>query len=437
MGIFRKYDIRGVYGKDLDENVMQKIGAGFSGVSSDSRLIIATDFRMSSPSLKNAFLNGVSGKHVIDIGCVPISIALHAAWKRKAALAYVTASHLGKENNGIKFYHSNAVGFSEDEILEIGSMCDGVCYVPADVEAVDTSEVVDDYVDFISSQLKLERPLSVVMDFGNAATCVGVKELFSAVGFEVDSIFDEPDGNFPNRSSDPISDDLATLRETASEYDFGIAFDGDGDRVVIVDDKRRKLTSEQMSFVILNELLAEKEGDVAANVECSMLIDEIARKFGRKVIRFVVGHPFLSKVMLEKKPAYGIEISGHGAIPSIAPFNDSVILGLYFGYALSKQRLRLSEIVDSMPRFFTVRKNYECADARKFAAVDELKKRFSKEYSDVDTMDGVRVNMKEGWVLTRASNTEAKIRVTAEAKSEEGASKLMERFGDALEELIF
>ncbi|MBI2583538.1 MAG: hypothetical protein HYW25_02625 [Candidatus Aenigmarchaeota archaeon] len=435
MGIFRRYDIRGVYKKDLDEGIMRKIGTGFSRVAKDKKVVISQDTRLSSLSLKNAFVSGMSGKKLIDAGILPISAALFAAWKNNAALAYVTASHLPKEWNGIKFYHSSMLGFSAEEVQEIGKLCQkNTSGSRCDKSIV--SNVDEDYAEFLSSKINAERPLRVLIDCGNGATSVGVKNVFEKAGFSVDAMFDVPDGNFPNRPSDPLTDELAALKSKVYDYDFGLAFDGDGDRVMVVDDKGRKLTCEQMGYISLHELLNERKGDVAANVECSMLIDMAAKKFGRNVIRFPVGHTFLSQTVQRHKVAYGTEINGHGAIPHLAPFNDSVAMALYFGYALSKQNKKLSEIVNKIPALHILRKYFECPDDKKFAVIENLKKNLKKVHKDVDTMDGVRVNLGDSWVLIRASNTEPTVRMHAEAKTKVKAQKLIEEFGAAVEKEI-
>ena len=436
MSIFRKYDIRGTYGKDLTENIMRRIGNGFSTVSKENQVVVGMDTRTSSPSLKKAFLSGLKNKHVIDIGMLPISAALFAAWKERAVLAYITASHLEKEHNGVKFYHSNTIGFSEKEIQDIDRLGKDEKGDGVEITTRSPGDILESYINHYKNQIKLDRKIHVLIDCGNGATSIGIHKLFTELGFDCDVINDEPDGEFPSRSPDPISDSLDGLKSMVSNYDFGIAFDGDGDRVVIVDDKGRKLNSEQMSYVILDRLLQDVGGDVAANVECNILINKIAEKHGRKVVRFPVGHTFLSETVFRYNAAYGIETSGHGSIPSFSPFNDSILLGLYFGYALSTKQSSLSEIVDSMPHVASVKMNIPCPDGVKFLAMDKLKQTLEREYENIDNMDGICVNFEHGRILLRASNTEPKIRISAEGESHDSAESMLAKFASLLEEII-
>ncbi len=430
MGIFRSYDVRGIYSKDLDENIMKRIAAAFSTMSEDT-IVIGHDGRTSSIPLKNAFIAG-SNKKIVDIGCVPLGVGMLWALN-KADYAYITASHLPKEWNGVKFFHKSGVGFMEEEGKNIERIFQSIeVQSGAKVTKVDTQEVLDHYVRYFTQKTTIGKKLSVVLDSGNGMGSVVAKKLFEKEGFEVDSIFDTVDPEFPNRKPDPVSDPLLELKKRTATADIGIAYDGDGDRMGLVDENGRKLSAEQTSYLILLDA-SKQPGPIIANVECTRVIDDMARKFGKKVVRVPVGHTFLMEGALKHKACFGVEAAGHFAVPHLAPFDDSLMVSLYAATVLSKQDKRLSEIVDEIRIYPSERAKVECSDEKKFAVVNRLKHKFKEEYKNVTTMDGVRVDFHDGWILIRASNTGPKIRLTVEADNEKRLRELKEEFFKRLE----
>jgi len=304
------------------------------------------------------------------------------------------------------------------------------------VERIDTNDVLNEYVDFLLSKIKPKSRLKIVIDCGNGAAGVVARKLFEKAGFEVEVVFEEPDGNFPNRSPDNFEDPLTEAKKRVKEADFGIAYDGDGDRIVIIDRNGNVLTPEQTSYIILDELLKEQEGPVVANVECTKAIDVIAEKFGREVRRVRVGHTFLMDAVQKFRASFGIERAGHYVIPSIFPADDSLAVSYYFACVLSGKSENLSGIVRKIPSYPFQRINFDCDDDKKFLVIEKLKGRMTKEYKDVNTLDGVRVNLENGWALVRASNTSPLIRLTVEGKNEKDFESIRERFSGIVREAI-
>ena len=434
MSIFRSYDIRGIYGKDIDEAIMKRIGAAFSAVSTDI-IAVASDMRISSESLKNALISGC--KSVIDCGCVPLGIGmLHTLGKYD--YAYITASHLPKEWNGVKFFHKNGIGFHETENKKIEKIFSETVasYVnKPKIKKENPKTLAYNYRKYVISKVKPEKKLHVVIDCGNGMASGVAKQIFTDAGFRAETIFDSLDGTFPNRASDPNEDPLQALRNKTASADIGIAYDGDADRMVLVDDAGRKLTPEQTSYLIM--LGAAKEnGPLIANIECTRIIDDIAKKFGKKVVRVPVGHTFLMNAVMQHKACFGVESAAHYALPSMAPFDDSLMVSVFAATVLSKQEEKLSDIVNKLKIYPFERVNFECSDTKKFIVVEKLKQKLSKEYKNVTTIDGVRVDFHEGWILVRASNTSPFVRLTAEAEDKKTLDKLKEKFSRALKEEI-
>jgi phosphomannomutase/phosphoglucomutase len=288
MSIFRSYDIRGIYGKDLTDEIMKGIGNAL-GNYLKANVVLARDCRLSSQKLRDAFVKGFleTGWNVTDVGELPLGAGMFYAWKNRTAFAYITGSHLSKEWNGVKFFHANGIGFIEKENIRVRDL-----YLNGPIVASRAGrvlkpgwEVVPEYRKYLVSKIKAKRGIRVVLDCGNGMAGLIAPDVFRAAGFEVEVIFEKPDGNFPNRSPDPIEDPLAELRKRVLKADVGIAYDGDGDRMAIVDNKGKKLTPEQASYFILTELLNNEKGIVIANVECTRAIDIIAKKFRRPVKR--------------------------------------------------------------------------------------------------------------------------------------------------------
>lgn len=433
MSIFRSYDVRGIYGKDIDEDIMKRIGAVFSSLSTET-IVVASDMRISSPSLKKAFIDGCN-KKIIDCGCVPLGTGMiHALGKYD--YAYITASHMPKEWNGVKFFHKNGIGFSESENKKIGQLFSTI-RVKGRPEVVkeNVTKLLDNYRKYIREKIKIGRKIHVVLDCGNGMAGIVAKQLFSDSGFAVEAIYEKLDGTFPNRGPEPAEDELKELRKKSKSADIGIAYDGDGDRMLLVDDLGRKLTPEQSSYLVLLGAVNEK-GPIVANVECTRLIDDIAKKIGKKIIRVPVGHTFLMQAVSENKACFGMEVSGHYALPYMAPIDDSLMVSIYAAAVLSKQNKKLSEIVDSIKTYPFERVNLECDDVKKFIIINNLKQKFRREYKNVTTMDGVRVDFPNGWVLIRASNTTPLIRLSIEAEDEKTLKTLKKKFSVMLEEEI-
>jgi phosphomannomutase len=435
MPIFRSYDIRGIYGKDLTEEVMKGIGNAL-GNHLKSDVVLGRDCRLSSPSLREAFVKGYleTGKNVVDVGMIPLGAGMFYGWREKLPFAYITASHLSKEWNGIKFFHSSGIGFIEEENLKVRDL-----YMNGPVVASRTGRVLkpkwgvlEGYRKYLVSKIRAKKKLKVVIDSGDGMAGLIAPAIFRDAGFEVDSVFERPDGNFPNRTPDPMEDPLKELRKRVTKADIGIAYDGDGDRMMIVDGTGRKLTPEQVSYFILTELLTKEKGPVIANVECTRAIDIISKKFSRPVKRIKVGHTFLMDAVSKSKACFGVEVSGHFVVPSIVPFDDSMAVSLYAASVLSGRKSGLSEEVKGIPVYPFERINMECDDRKKFAVVEGLKADMAKKYKNVNMLDGIRVDMDRGWALIRPSNTGPVIRLTVEGETEKDKESIKKVFSSIL-----
>ena len=439
MSIFRSYDIRGVYRKDLTGEIVKGIGNAL-GNYLRADVVLARDCRLSSQKLRDAFIEGFleTGWNVTDAGELPLGAGMFYAWKNRTAFAYITGSHLSKEWNGIKSFHANGIGFIEGENIKVRDLyLNGPIVASRPGRILKTAwDVIPEYRKYLISKIKAKKSLRVVLDCGNGMAGMIAPDLFKAAGFEVEVIFEKPDGNFPNRSPDPMEDPLAALRKKVLKADMGIAYDGDGDRMAIVDNKGKKLTPEQSSYFILTELLNKEKGPVIANVECTRAIDMVAKKFGRPVKRIKVGHTFLMDAVKNSKACFGVEVSGHYVIPSLVPFDDSLAVSLYAAGVLSGKARELSEEIKDVPAYPFERINLECQDRKKFEVVEKLKKEIGSKYGKPNLLDGIRVDMENGWALIRPSNTSPIIRLTVEGETEKDKESIKRTFSQILQKGI-
>ncbi|MCK4714501.1 MAG: hypothetical protein KAT35_02925, partial [Candidatus Aenigmarchaeota archaeon] len=334
----------------------------------------------------------------------------------------------------MKFYTGEGVGFPEEANKRIGELVAGDDLKPAGQGNIKCINLMVDYLNFMKKNFRIgegQKAPRVVLDCGNASACLSVPRPFKELGIETVELFCRPDPEFPNRDMDPQPENLTELCKKVVEEkaDFGVAFDGDGDRAVIVDERGRVLTPDQTGIILGKGILAEKgPGTILANLECSMAFESILTPLGAKISRIPVGHTFLTLEAKNQNVLVGVESSGHVVIPEYYFFDDAIFIPLKIAEILSKSGKVLSELADEVPIYPKKRINFDCPDQKKFQVIKSLQKRLPGEYQDVNTLDGVRVQLDNGWVLIRASNTSPLIRITGEASTENDLKELLDKF---------
>jgi len=428
--IFRAYDIRGVFNRDLSVDLMARIGAAAASYAGEN-FIVGCDVRGSSPALKAALSAGImsAGFNVYDIGVIPIGAAFFAVLElKKGDLAYVTASHLPPEWNGVKFCDSSGYYYEPDDIYMIRDLVISGNYRRAGWDAagrVEDVEILESYVEFLED-LTRGGELKVVLDLGNGATALVAPRIYRDLGFKVFTLFDDIHPGFPGRGSEPTPEALGRLcREVKRrEADLGMAFDGDGDRVVFVDDRGRPLLPEQAAIVLLESWGVK--GPVVISVDASKILEDYVRSRGGKIIRIPVGHTFMVRTVTEKKALLGVEHSGHFAIGGFSRFDDGILASLKFCEAVVSLGKPISEVV---PRAYAMKQaKVRVDDQIKFDVVNTVKDMLERKYGSVCAIDGVRIDGENFWVLVRASNTEPIVRVTVEAEKEEEAERILREY---------
>jgi phosphomannomutase len=446
--IFRAYDIRGLYNKDIFPDVFYKIGlaAGtyVKQIMKGSQIVIGSDIRQSSPPLTHAFIAGVTatGVHIKYTGTTSFGQTLFTGGELHADLiAFVTASHLPPEWNGIKFYYGDGVGLPEDKLMAIRDLVLRDFFEVVSWDKIGQVQSVDaktGYNKFFSSHFKFKKKLKVALDCGGASMTLSAPEIFTILGFHMVPVYCDPDPTFSQRPSDPKPKNLTTLVETVKKQrcDFGVAFDGDGDRAVIVDNTGKILSADQTGIILGKYGFKEKKGTVIVNVECSKSVKEQLEPLGFTIKQIPVGHTFLTLEAKQEHAPLGIESSGHLILPEYFLFDDALVVPLKIAEILEHVKKPLHELVSEIPTYPTKKEEIECADEIKFDVVQQLKQKLTKEFEHVNTMDGVRVDLPDGWILIRPSNTSPIIRLTTEADNETILEDLATQFLARTHEII-
>jgi len=446
--IFRAYDIRGLYNKDISPDVFYKIGlaAGtyVKQMMKGSQIVIGSDIRQSSPPLTHAFIAGVTatGVHIKYTGATSFGQTLFTGGELHADLiAFVTASHLPPEWNGIKFYYGDGVGFPEDKLMAIRDLVLRDFFEVVSWDKIGQVQSVDaktGYKNFFFSHFKFKKKLKVALDCGGASMTLSAPEIFTTLGLHMVPVYCDPDPTFSQRPSDPKPKNLTTLVETVKQQrcDFGVAFDGDGDRAVIVDNTGKILSADQTGIILGKYGIKEKKGTVIVNVECSKSVKEQLEPLGFTIKQIPVGHTFLTLEAKQEHAPLGIESSGHLILPEYFLFDDALVVPLKIAEILEHVKKPLHELVSEIPMYPTKKEEIECADEIKFNVVQQLKQKLTKEFEHVNTMDGVRVDLPDGWILIRASNTSPIIRLTTEANNEAILQDLTTQFLARTHEII-
>jgi phosphomannomutase len=421
MSIFRAYDIRGIYGKDLTDEIMTRIGEA-AGTYSPGTFTIGRDFREHGAQLEEAFASGLikTGSNASLLGTCPASLCVFANWKmRNDVAAYVTASHLPAEWNGVKFFHQDGVGFFESENKKLEEISSSRNFRTGTGSVKKVGGMDEEYANFVAERLKPKR-INVVVDFGNGAACLLVPKIFKKIGVKATFLFDWPDPTFSNRDPEPKPESLTALSKKVVQEraDLGIAFDGDGDRAMFVDDTGKVMMTEQDAILFIRDIMKTQRGPVVANVECSDIIENEVKKYGESVFRIPVGHTFLVQETKKHNAVFGVEKSGHICVPKFYWFDDAIINSIYMTELVSKMGQKLSEVVKALPKRLFERIEIDCSDQTKFEVINKIKQKAIETYENISTIDGVKIVFPDSWALIRASNTSPMLRLSIEARDQ-------------------
>ncbi|MEM3712594.1 MAG: phosphomannomutase/phosphoglucomutase [Thermoproteota archaeon] len=446
--IFRAYDIRGVYGRDIDDHDAKIIGLAFATYLGGEGKTIAVgwDVRKSSKGLATSLIEGIvsTGANVLNMGLVPTPLVYFAVAHLKLdGGAIVTASHNPPEWNGFKLCREKArlcgMGSGLEQVKKIIEEKSWKSASKGFVKEAG-SEILEEYESYLLEKFKGKiGGIKILIDPGNGSCSKIGSEILRKFGLTVDSINDCPDGSFPSRSPEPTEESLVILRRMVKEnsYDFGVGYDGDCDRALFVDDEGNVIRGDVMLALFIKHLLKNRPGEkIVYEVSCSKLVDEVCRENSIIPIMSRVGHTFILEKMLSEKAVFGGEISSHLYFGEIYGLDDAVFATLQVAELLTLTGRKLSQLVGEFPRYESFRKNYDVPDEIKFKVVSDLTSFFKEAGYKTITLDGVRVELEEGWFILRASNTLPQIKLTAEARSKQALEEIVSYAEKSLREML-
>jgi phosphomannomutase len=424
--IFKAYDVRGVYPSELNEDKARRIGGAFARFLDARRIAVGRDMRVSSPTLAGAFIEGVNaaGASVDDVGEVSTDALYFASGSLDVPGAMFTASHNPARYNGLKLCRRQAAPIAEDSgLAEIRALAEQqTANGSSPVGERRHADVLGAYAEHCRSFVDLDslRPVKVAVDAGNGMAGKTVPIVFDGLPIEIVPLYFELDGNFPNHPANPIEPEtLADLQREvlANGCEVGIAFDGDADRVFLIDEKA-DLVSGSLTTALVAERMLKKFPNEAViyNVICSWTVREVIEENGGKPIRTRVGHSFIKKTMADTGAVFGGEHSGHYYFRDNFRADSGMIATLLVLEAMSVSEQPLSGVLQPYRRYSASGEiNSEVSDAPGVLA------RLARDYSDgrQDTLDGLTVEYDDWWFNVRPSNTEPLLRLNLEARTED------------------
>lgn len=436
LSIFREYDIRGIFPDDFSDSALEHIAHAISVKcfkENIDTLVIGRDGRLSGPHIKNFFIECLNqrGINTIDIGLVTSPLLYFAAKNtpHKSGVM-ITGSHNPKNHNGFKTVINDKPVAGEELKLLINSE---IKQRPSGKNIRDASQI-DDYISEVISRVKANfSNLKVVIDCGNGAAGAVAPKLFREIGCELIELYSEVDGNFPNHHPDPGKlENLQDVIESvlSSEADVGLAFDGDGDRLGVVDNLGKAIFPDQLMMLFSENILQKNNGDIIFDVKCTSNLPKTITKNGGNPIMSPTGHFHIKNKLRETGALLAGEMSGHIFFnDNWYGFDDGHYAGIRLLEILANSKNSLAEMINKYPKTFsTPELNINVTEEDKFKIVDDFKKSAVFHKGLLNTIDGLRVDFEDGWGLLRASNTTAKLVLRFEADSQARLDEIKNNF---------
>ena len=443
--IFREYDIRGIVDEDLGDEVVEKIAKAVATIfikRGKKTVSIGYDGRPHSPHIKDVFVKGLldSGLNVTEIGLVPTPVLYYSIYRLKSdGGVSITASHNPPEYNGFKVVIGRDA-LSGKEIKEIYDIAVNEDFLSDGKGEFKKEDIIEDYLNCISDNIKLNKKIKVVVDAGNGTGGITAKPLYERLGAEVIDIYCDVDGSFPNHHPDPtkienLRDLINKVKETNS--DLGLGFDGDADRVGVIDDKGNIVWADLVMILLARDVLKKNPGaKIISEVKASEVFYSEVEKAGGVPIMWKTGHSLIKKKIYEENALLAGEVSGHIFFnDKWFGFDDAIYAGARLLEILSNTDMKLSEIMKTVPKVVnTPEIRIDVKEEIKFKIVDKIIEHFKKDYEVID-IDGARIKFGNGWALVRASNTQPSLVLRFEANSEKDLEEIKSIVNPVLEKI--
>ncbi len=442
--IFREYDIRGNAETELTDFVTESIGKAFGtilGREGKKTVAVGHDLRTSSDRLRDALIKGLmsAGMEVISLGLTPTPLLYFSVSNMKLdAGISITGSHNPPEYNGFKFHVSDRPFYGE-EIQKLKNMIKDSDF-DAKEGKVEKKEIVEEYTEYVKKLFNFKRKIKVVIDGGHGMAGMVAPKLLKALGHDVIELYTNLDSTFPDHHPDPtVLENLVDLQKKVLETgaEIGIGFDGDADRIGIVDEKAQVIFGDKILLLYAREILERKPGaTIIGDVKCSKVVYDGIRKSGGKPIMWKTGHSLIKSKIKETKAELGGEMSGHMFfVDRWLGFDDAVYAACRMLEILDKSDKPLSEHLADVPKLVSTPEiRVDCPDDVKFDIVARAIKDFKEKYTVVD-IDGARIEFEDGWGLVRASNTQPVLVMRFEAQTQERLDEIRSLVEEKVKEL--
>lgn len=441
--IFKEYDIRGIVGESIDEEIVEIIGCAYGTMvkgNSGEVVSVGRDCRLSSPALSKALIKGINstGIDVLDIGVVSTPMLYYSLFTEDVdGGVMVTASHNPGNYNGLKLNLNQESLFGEGiqklrETAESGNFENGTGNIRQ-------KNILNEYLSYLEKNVEISSHLKVAIDCGNGMVGLTGPRLLKQFDIDLIELYTEPDGTFPNHHPDPtVEDNLKDLQKVVLEKgcDVGFAFDGDGDRLGVIDENGKIIWGDMLVLIYAKEILKNNANQkVIGDVKCSKNLFDGIEKAGGEAIMWKTGHSLIKNKIREEKAALAGEMSGHIFFNDrFFGYDDALYAGLRLLEILSKSDKTLSQLLEEVPKTYSTPEiRVECEESIKFKLVEKVKNRLKDKYEVID-IDGVRVEFPDGWGLVRASNTQPALVLRFEAQTEERLKEIKELIESELEE---
>lgn len=449
--IFRGYDIRGIYNEDLFEDTAYTIGKAYGTYLKQNfnknKVIVGHDNRESSPILSNALIKGIisTGVDVVDLGLTtsPMIYYANILYKISAGIV-VTASHSPKEYNGFKISFDEKGEICGDEIKEFMNFVLDSNFIDG-TGSIEKKEIKEEYINMIVSKFNFKNKLKVVVDCGNGTASIVAKELFDRLNLDAEYIFCDSDPSFPNHHPDPAeAENMVFLQEAVLKTGaaVGIAFDGDCDRVGLVDDEGKILPSDYYMAILSKDILPkiniEDKKKVIFDVSCSKTLSDEILKSGGEPIVFKTGNSFIKREMIKQELLFGGEISGHTFFyDKFYGFDDGIYAALRMIEILDNENTKLSKLESELVKYYSTPVLKLSVDEDKKAnLVEKVKKYCLDKGYNTSVIDGARPEFEDSFAIIRMSNTSPKITVRFEATTKIRLKELEDEFLTLIDKLI-
>jgi len=423
--IFKAYDVRGIYPKEINEEIAYKIGKALVTFLKCKDIVVGYDMRLSSPTLSKAFMKGVTetGANAIDIGKVSTDGLYFASGFLDKAAVMFTASHNPPEYNGLKFCKKGAVPINQDTGLrKIKQIIEKNKFKKSNKKGkIIKKDVLKDYVKHVHSFINTKglRKLKMVVDAGNGMAGKIIPMVYGNLPIKIIPLYFKLDGHFPNHPADPSkSENLKDLQKKVKQEkaDFGMGFDGDADRIFFIDENGDVINSSLISSLLIKKILKNNPNkNMIYNLICSRIVPETVEKFGGKAIIERVGHSYIKNTMRKTKSVFACEHSAHYYFKDNYNADSGIIASIIVSEIVSEENKELSELLEEFKKYSTLEEtNFKVKDKnKKLKDIENYYKK--KNPNKIMKLDGISIKFDDYWFNARPSNTEPLLRVNLEA----------------------